>query len=288
VFEQLFDTNRYIKERTGLAGEYVLDLPTNTTVSAAWRQDWNDAFADVFTWRYAISQRFPSTHTRLHASTGKGLTDPNVFELFGSLFNLPNPGLVPEQSIGWDAGVEQGLFSNRVLVDVTYFASDFTDKIELTFDPVLGGFIYMNGRGTARRRGVEVASTFNPVDWLTLTATYTYTDAKNSMGDEEVRRPPHSGSVEAVARFADNRASVTLGAVYNGVRKDFFFAPTGTTLIDLPGATVVRAALSYDVTPWATLFVRAENLFNKRYEEVFSYRAPSFAAYAGIKGRFGG
>jgi vitamin B12 transporter len=286
-YQPQFDPTHYAKDRTGLAGEYVLDLATDTTLSGAWRQDWNSDFADIFTWRYAVSQRFPATRTRLHASTGKGITDPNFFELFGSLFNLPNPGLVPEQSIGWDAGIEQGFFDNRVVVDVTYFSTEFRDKIELTFDPMLGGFIYVNGTGLARRRGVEVSSTFSPFDWLTATATYTYTHAKNSVGEPEVRRPPHSASFEATATFADRRARATLGVVYNGVRKDFFFAPTGTTLIDLPGATVVRAALSYDVTPWATVFVRAENLFNTHYEEVFSYRAPGFAAYAALKMRLG-
>jgi vitamin B12 transporter len=72
------------------------------------------------------------------------------------------------------------------------------------------------------------------------------------------------------------------------VRKDFFFTEAGTTLIDLPGATVVRAILSYDLTPALTAYIRGENIFNAHYEEVFSYRAPGAAIYAGIRGRFGG
>jgi len=42
-----------------------------------------------------------------------------------------------------------------------------------------------------------------------------------------------------------------------------------------------------DLTREATAFIRAENLFNTRYEEVFSYRAPPFAVYAGLKLRLG-
>src|SRR5262249_50779329 len=41
----------YDKGRKSLAGEYVLDLPTDTTLSGALRQDWNTSFADVLTWR---------------------------------------------------------------------------------------------------------------------------------------------------------------------------------------------------------------------------------------------
>jgi outer membrane cobalamin receptor len=33
--------------------------------------------------------------------------------------------------------------------------------------------------------------------------------------------------------------------------------------------------------------VRAENVFNRQYSNVFSYRAPGFAAYAGLKVKLG-
>jgi vitamin B12 transporter len=285
---QVFNRSEFIKDRTSFAGEYILSLPTYTTLTGAVRQDLNSAFEDALTWRVTLSQPFPTTGTRLHASAGTGVTDPDVFQLFGSDFNAPNPGLTPEQSIGWDAGIEQSFFDRRIVADVTYFSIDFTNKIELTFDPTLANFIYRNGTGVATRRGVEVAATYNVLDWLGVKATYTFTDAKNSDGDPEVRRPHNSASLEATARFLDNRAKATLGVVYNGVRKDFFFGDVGTTLIDLPGATVARAILSYDITPGVTVYVRGENIFNAHYEEVFSFRAPGPAVYAGIRGRFGG
>jgi vitamin B12 transporter len=285
---QVFSRDEFIKDRTSFAGEYILDLATATTLTGAVRQDWNSAFENALTWRATFSQRFPTTGTRLHASVGTGVTDPDVFQLFGSDFNLANPNLTPEQSIGWDAGIEQSFFDRRIVTDVTYFSIDFSNKIELSFDAARAGFIYLNGTGVATRRGVEIAGTYNMLDWLGIRATYTFTDAKNSDGDQEVRRPNNSASLDATARFADNRAKATVGVVYNGVRKDFFFADAGTTLIDLPGATVVRAVLAYDITPALTAYIRGENIFNAHYEEVFSYRAPGAAVYAGVRGRFGG
>jgi len=286
-YDQLVPASTYRKERTGLAGEYMLDLPTHTSLSAAGRYDWNSGFTNVLTWRFALSQRFPSTNTRIHASTGKGVTDPNVFELFGSTFNLPNPQLKPEQTIGWDAGVQQSWLAGRIVTDVTYFSTDFTNKIEFTFDPITFMGLYVNGPGTATRQGVEVSGTFVLLDWLTLRATYTYTDAKDSAGSQEIRRPPHSGSIDATALFADGRARASVGAAFNGVRKDFFFQPAGTQIVDLPSVVVARASLSYAVTPNATVYVRAENVFNQQYEELFSYRAPGTTVFAGLKLRTG-
>jgi vitamin B12 transporter len=281
VFVQLGDPRRYVKDRLGLAGEYVLDLPSHTTLSAALRKDWNSAFADVLSWRVAMSQRFPASRTRLHASAGKGVTEPTVFEVLGSTFNLPNPNILPEQSIGWDAGIEQQLLDGRLIADLTYFSTEFRDKIELDFT----GPIYVNGNGIAKRRGIEVAATWQPLEWLTATATYTYTDAIDSLGRPEIRRSPHAASLETTARFADKRARATLGVSYNSTRKDIFFGDG--SLINLPAVTVVRALFAYDLTPATSFFVRAENLFNARYEEIFSYRAPVFRAYAGLRVRLG-
>jgi vitamin B12 transporter len=287
-YVQVGTPSPFDKERKSLAGEYVLDLPTNTTLSSALRQDWNSSFADVLTWRLALSQRFPSTGTRIHASAGKGVTDPNVFELFGTLLNLPNPSLKPEQTIGWDVGIEQKFLDGRVVSDITYFSTDFTDKIEFSFDPTTFKAIYVNGHGTATRRGIEVANKFNVLDWLALTATYTYTAARDSNGNEEIRRPPHSASLDATAYFDQRRLRATIGVHYNSVRTDFFFQPfTPPLIVDLPATTIVRASLAYDLTHEATAFIRVENLFNTRYEEIFSYRAPPFAVYAGLRLRLG-
>ena len=286
-YAQVGNPQDFRKERTGLAGEYVIDLPSYTTVSSALRHDWNKGFIDVLSWRLALSQRLPQWGTRIHTTWGKGITEPDVFQLFGSTFNLPNPSLHLEQSIGWDAGVEQKWLGGMLVTDVTYFSTRFTGKIDLVFDPVAGGLIYVNGTGVAVRRGVETSATANLAAWWSVTATYTHLLARDSLGNPEIRRPANSAAIETTFRYFDNRAKATFGVVYNGVRKDFFFQPTATLLVDLPGVVVARAYLSYDVTPQATVYVRAENMFGARYEEIYSYRAPPLAVYAGLKVKLG-
>jgi vitamin B12 transporter len=272
------------KSRTGLGTEYILDLPTHTTFSGALRRDWNSAFDDVTTWRAALSQRLPATGTRVHTSIGKGVTDPDVFALFGSTFNNPNPNLRPEQSVGWDVGVEQKLLNEKALVDVTYFNTTFKDKIEGVASPNPPFFfMYTNGIGAATRRGVEISNTIQWLDWLSTRVVYTYTHAVNSLGQQEIRRPPNSGSFEITTAFLENRLKANLRVSYNGVREDAYFNGASTVRVDLPATTVVRGSISYDATQWATVYVRAENIFNASYEDTFSYRASGFAAFAGLK-----
>jgi len=275
------------RDRTGVAGEYALDLASGLTVTGAARHDWNSGFEDVTTWRATANQRIAATGTRLHASVGTGVTNPTFIEQFGFFVGSfrGNPALRPEHSLGWDAGIEQRFLDGRVIADVTYFASDFEDKIVLvTGTDTISRPI--NAVGISPRRGVEVQAKVTPVDWLFFTGSYTYTDSRLPDGTPEVRRPRHAAAGSATARFADGRARATVNLVYNGAMPDNWFK-FPIVPVTLNAYTLVGGILSYDLSPQVTAYLRAENLFDAKYEEVFSYRAPGFAAYAGLRARIG-
>ena len=71
------------------------------------------------------------TGARLHSSIGRGVTNPSFIEQFGFVVSAfqPNPNLMPESSVGWDAGWEQTFWNGRVVVDVTYFNSRLEHEI---------------------------------------------------------------------------------------------------------------------------------------------------------------
>ncbi|TMJ01683.1 MAG: TonB-dependent receptor [Alphaproteobacteria bacterium] len=276
----------HARTTNSVGGEYVLDLlRTGTTISIAQRQDFNDPFQDEYTWRYSLSQKLGMTGARLHSSVGRGVTNPSFIEQFGFVVTTfqPNPNLVPESSIGWDAGFEQTFWNGRVLFDVTYFNSRLENEIVLKSLPNFKTTVD-NLTGPSTRQGVEVTAKFRPFDWLTLAGTYTYTDARDDKGMPEIRRPMHAASGSATALFLEGRGKATLNVVYNGQMPDtiFTFPSQPTTLA---AYTLVGGMISYDTTPWSTVYLRAENVFDRRYEEVYSYRSPGAAVYAGVKVR---
>ena len=275
------------RSRQGLAGEYLVETPFGLSVSGALRKDWNEAFADTETWRVTANQRIAQTATRLHASAGTGVTNPTFIEQFGMFFNfVGNPALTPESSFGWDAGVEQTFLNGRASIDVTYFETDVTDQIVAGTTGLLPTAV--NAPGTSHRKGVETSGKFNVYDWLKFSATYTYTDATRPDDTPEPRRPPHSASLSATVLFLEGRGRFTGTYYYNSKREDRALVSFGPlTRVTLPAYNTFAAMLSYDITKWATAYVRAENLFDARYEEVYSYRAPPFAAYAGLRVKLG-
>jgi vitamin B12 transporter len=279
--------NGYSRTTNSIGGEYVLDLlRTGTTISIAQRQDFNEPFKDEYTWRYSLSQKFGETGARVHSSIGRGVTNPSFIEQYGFLtsFFVPNPNLVPESSVGWDAGWEQTLWNGRVVVDVTYFNSRLQHEIVpisvLVNNQNKSSVRNLDGEST--RQGVETTAKFRPTDWLTLSGTYTYTDARDDQGVPEIRRPKHAASGSATVLFADGRGKATINVVYNGKMPDTLFTFPSQP-VTLAAYTLIGGIVSYDVTPWATVYLRGENVFDARYEEVYSYRSPGAAVYAGVK-----
>lgn len=286
LYEQLdesFESNSGVvtasRGNTGFAGEYKGAFAEQVYVTANIRHDDKDSFEDATTYRLAAAYRIPGTGTRLHASYGKGITDPTFFEQFGFALDFQgNPDLKPEESVGWDAGIEQKFLDGRVTADLTYFEAELTDEI------VGFGQTVINQTGISERRGIEFTLSAQLSPDLLLNGTYTYTDATDPDGSEEVRRPPHAASLSLAYSFLDGRARLNADGVYNGERKDDDFSdfvnPARVTLDDY---LLVNLAGSYKIDENFEVFGRVENLLDEDYEEVFGFSSAPVTAYGGVK-----
>ena len=268
----------------GYAGEYRVGLWDRLFLSGSARRDDNDIFEDATTFRTTAAYLHNETGTRLHGSYGTGVKNPTLFELFGFGPNfVPNPDLKPEESIGWDIGVEQGFLDDRVSVDVTYFNNRITDLIQGA------GNTAINLDGTSKIQGLEVTAEARLAEGLTFTGQYTYTDGQDADGVELVRRARHLASANLAYEFLDRRAKLDLGIDYNGEQKDFqfsnFFATrTNVTLDDF---VLVNLTASYELIEGLELYGRVENLLDEDYQEVLGFSNPGIGAFIGIRATIG-
>jgi vitamin B12 transporter len=286
------DGIRRERERVAFAGEWSGAFAEQVFITAGVRHDANSVFSDFTTWRLAGAWAIKSMGLRPHASIGTAVKFPGLFEQFGVFPQFtPNPDLQPEESLGWDAGVEVALGRGRAL-DITYFHADLTNKIVSTGnrppspDPSLA-----NLSGTSTRDGIEVAFRARLTEMLTGTFAYTYLLAEDANGAQEVRRPRHGGRVDLSYSFAGGLGTANLGVLYNGFMSDNAFKnafPFGTQRVLLDDYWLVNAAVSYRLQPGVELFARVENVLDQRYEEVFGFQAAPIVAFGGLKLTFGG
>jgi vitamin B12 transporter len=272
---------------TAFAAEYRTEIADRLFLAGTVRRDDNDTFKDFTTWRSSASLKLPEIALRPHASIGTGVRLPTMFEQFGFVLSSfrPNPNLSPEESRGWDAGVEMTLVPGKASVDVTYFHTNLTNKIN-GFATVLGTTLSTseNLRGESLREGVETSAKVRVTNEITLSGAYTHLTATDPKGVDELRRPKHAGRVDASYAFAQGKGRFNIAAIYNGQMadrtSDINFDPVRVKLDDY---WLVTAGASYKLQPGLEVYGRVENVLNERYQEVYGYNTPGLAAYAGVR-----
>lgn len=250
----------------------------NLTLAGGFRYIDHDEFDSKATYQFSGSYQFEQYKTILRASIGTGYKAPSIADFFDG----GNPDLQPEESIGWDVGIEQPLFYNKVLIGTTFFQNHIDDMI--FYD--LGSSTIIN-IGKARTQGVEAFIQFTPAKDLTTTLNYTYTDSEvlnpqGSFGPQKGnrlwRRPLHSYSFDLTKYFLNDKALVSFTVLGASQRDDNGGKADSYVICNLAG--------SYQVTDKIKLFARIENMFNQQYQDLRGYNTADASGYAGVQFSF--
>jgi vitamin B12 transporter len=255
---------------------------TNLILVGGGRVDHFNQFGDVWTYRFACSYKIDKTNTTLHSSVATGFSPPSSQDkIFGNNF-----GLRPEKDLGWDIGVEQRLWENRVIVGATYFHNDLSNVIGFN-----GLFETLN-LGAAETQGLETELRATPMTDLDFRASYTYLEAdKTSSADvgaprgSRLPRRPRNEVYLSTSYLWCKKLRTTLEAKWVNAREEInpnFFGPNR----DIEDYNFVNFAAEYEINPHMSIFGRIDNLTGEHYAEVFGFPALGTAAYAGVKLRF--
>ncbi|MFL6582944.1 MAG: TonB-dependent receptor [Chthoniobacterales bacterium] len=244
------------------------------------RYDHFNQFGDIWTWRVAGSYTYRPSGTTVHSSIATGFSPPSSQDkIFGNNF-----GLEPERDLGWDAGITQRLWTDRVTIGATYFHNDLSNVIGFN-----GLFETLN-LGAARTQGIELEMHARPMTDLTLIATYTYLDAEKTsaaeisqpQGARLPRRPRNEGYASASYLWF-KKLRTTVEAKFVNAREELNF---GGPNFDIEDYAFLNIAVEYDVNANLSIFARIDNLTDEQYAEVFGFPALGRAAYGGFKVRF--
>jgi vitamin B12 transporter len=273
-------------DKTAFAAEYRVRLPSLTALTLSARRDDHQLFEDATTYRITAAQPL-GQRLKVRASYGTGIANPTFFELFGFISGSfdSNPALRPEESRGFDVGADFAIADSGRL-SITYFDANLENEIIGTFDSATFRSSVANLSGKSKRSGFEAEAQYSPSANLTVWFAYTYTDAKQSDGQLEVRRPRHVGSAAITYALSSAAGAITLAVDYNGQQEDLDFRSFSSARVTLRDYTLVRLAGQYAITRDVNLTARVENLLDQDYEEVFSYRPSGRAFYAGVQARF--
>jgi vitamin B12 transporter len=271
------------RNQNSIIGQYRLGISNAYFIDASVRHDMNSGFADATTWRLSASAGIGAS-ARLHASAGRGTTNPTFVEQFGFFPGSfkGNKNLLPEQSIGWDAGVEWR--NDWLRIDATYFSAKLKNEISTDFDANFVAFP-INESGTSKRSGVELSLDARK-NAFSLMAFYSYLKATeqrsaNEARSDEIRRPKHQAAVTLM--WDQDDISIATSLSYTGKRLDEDFRSFPSVRLTLPAYTLATLSGQYKLSTKVTAFARLENALNAKYQDVFGYSTVGLGAYAGLK-----
>ena len=233
---------------------------------------------------YRVTSRYIARQcgSAVHGSFGTGFRAPSINQLFGVPFN--NPNLQPEGSRGWDVGIEQQLEDGQIVLDATYFRNDFTGLVNFAVDP-LGNFLPFNV-DRAFAAGVELSGRVELSRRTGIFASYTRTETRDlNTGLRLLRRPLNKFNIGFNRRCLTDRANINVRWRWIGDRVDV--DETGTRIV-LNDYSILDAAFWYALNDNVRMFVRAENVFDEDYEEVFGFGIQPASVFAGVELVLGG
>ena len=273
-----------------VVGEWRWQMPAGVQISAVLRQDFNDAFDDGTHWRLGVRGALPLALGDGWARISRATKNPVFTERFGFTPDsfLGNPDLQPERSEGIELGWSRSFVSDAVRTELVWYRDRLENEIDgFVFDPATSAFTARNRDRDSRREGIEARVELRPTEATSVALRYAHVDASepDPAGGQvrEVRRPRHSGSVSAVHRFAAQPLVARVDAAWNGERDDTDFATFPATKVVLDDYWLIGAALNWTPRPGTTLFLRADNLADETFEDVFGYRGPGRALNVGFE-----
>ena len=189
---------------------------------------------------------------------------PVLDELFNFYTNTINTDLLPQTSDDYELGVRY-YFTTSLFANVNLFHIDTKD--EIIYDPASGFFgANVNLDGKTRRDGVEVVLS-KVYEKMTLTGSYTYTDAKISGGDYDGSKfpnvPRHKATLDTLFSLGYG-FSLNVNGFWVGERP--FVSDFANGFDEQDDYLVLNTKLKYR---WKNLtaFLNVNNLTDEEYSE---------------------
>ena len=287
-----FDTKSFVLEQR-------VDFGNNIFASLSGRYDDNKdkQFKDYKTYRGTLAWIF-NDDLRFHTSTGTGVKNPTVSELYGwSSDWIANPDLKPETSKSWDLGAEFRLGLADLTFDLTYFDNKVTNLIDRACGancenndddpPDFSDDISksVNKPGGSTIRGWELSVLGSVADTYGITASATFLKGFDSEGKELTRRPSQILSLNISREFTHSGKSGSMNLNFQHVGNQLDIT-TWPNVADLPKYTLVNLGAKLSLNSNLELTGKIDNLFDETYSEVRGYNKPGRTINLGLRYTF--
>ncbi len=245
------------------------DYDNRIILTGGFRKDLNSQFKDPLTYKFEVAYNFQETDTRLHAAHATGFRAPSFNQLFFP--NFGNPNLRPEESVSSEIGIRQGFLKDQLNLSVTYFYVEYVDFIDNSAAKNITA---------ATNQGIESQLKLNlPYD-AAISINHTWQNAVDASGAQLSRRAKHNFSANLTQKYKNGVSGLI------GIRGRSRVRTNSSGSEIAQGFITLRTAWNLQYNKKLSFHLRAENILDQKYEEVFGFSTQGASAFFGATYKF--
>jgi iron complex outermembrane receptor protein len=212
----------------------------------------------------------PTTTTTIKASVSKGFRSPTIRELY--LWTPANADLKPERMLNFELGVLQQLMGNKFSLELTAFKADGENLIKT----VMGTSGPKNeNTGKFSNTGIEFAGTYKPADNFSFSVNYSFI----SMDDPIITTPEQQAFISGTYKWNKLAINISVQHIHN------LYTQILPERIK-NSYTLLNSRISYTFNKYVDVFLKGENLTDKKYSINYGYPMPGIVAFGGVNLHF--
>jgi len=265
------------------SGSFVSELIfpyKNTQFEISLRRTINQKFDNNNTHRVGFTYKLNNGKIFInHATAFKNPTFTERFGYYPGTFN-GNENLKPESIKQVEVGYYKSIYKNHLSISQTYYNMKLRDEINGFTSDGNGGYTALNISNNSYRKGLETQMQvfLNNSSKITLKHDYvdsTQYDSTTKKQTSEVRRPKNIFNLiyeNTLSKYLHLNTNV----FYSSKIKDTDFSSWPYKTVFLNDYIIANAKINYSVDANNKISFVANNIFNRKYSEVYGYNNSGF------------
>ena len=265
------------------SGSFVSELIfpyKNTQFEISLRRTINQKFDNNNTHRVGFTYKLNNGKIFInHATAFKNPTFTERFGYYPGTFN-GNENLKPESIKQVEVGYYKSIYKNLLSISQTYYNMKLRDEINGFTSDGNGGYTALNISNNSYRKGLETQMQvlLNNSSKITLKHDYvdsTQYDSTTKKQTSEVRRPKNIFNLiyeNTLSKYLHLNTNV----FYSSKIKDTDFSSWPYKTVFLNDYIIANAKINYSVDANNKISFVANNIFNRKYSEVYGYNNSGF------------
>jgi len=254
------------------------------------RRTINQRFANENTHRFGISYKLNNGKFFINHSTAfKNPTFTERFGYYAETFN-GNSNLNPENIRQYEAGYSVNIYDNKINVSQTFYNMKLKNEINGFTSDGEGSYTAKNMGNRSHRKGIETKIYYKINQNSSLTFAHDYTDSTqhNSTKNiqvQEIRRPKNLINLNFQHSF-NNKLNIDSNILYSSKIKDTDFTTYPSETKYLNDYFLMNSAINYKIDSDNEFSLLLNNIFNRKYNEIYGYNMPGFEVLLNYNRKF--